>query len=76
MESIAPLLPFVSIAILITIAVPLSTATKIPIVVTEILLGIIGRYFGLVDSENTYIPIVANIGLLFLMFLCGLEVDL
>ena len=75
-ESIAPLLPFVTIAILITIAVPLSTATKIPIVVTEILLGIAGRYFGLIDSENAYIPIVANIGLLFLMFLCGLEVDL
>lgn len=76
MEVITPLLPFVAIAILITIAVPLSTATKIPIVVTEILLGIIGQYLGFIDSHNSYITLVADIGLLFLMFLCGLEVDL
>ena len=76
MEVITPLLPFVAIAILITIAVPLSTATKIPIVVTEILLGIVGQYLGFIDSHNSYITLVADIGLLFLMFLCGLEVDL
>ncbi len=70
------LLPFAIVAILIVLATPLSNLTKIPIVVAEILLGIFAGYFDLVNPQDTYIMIVANTGLLFLMFLCGMEVDL
>ncbi|MCI6217432.1 MAG: cation:proton antiporter [Helicobacter sp.] len=76
MESIESILPFVIIVILIVLATPLSNLIKIPIVVSEIMLGIFAGYFRLVDTQEEYIAIIANTGLLFLMFLCGMEVDL
>ena len=46
-----------------------------PLAVVEILLGVGVGYFGILDT-NTYIPIIAKTGFLFLMFLAGMEVNL
>ncbi|MGX3097870.1 cation:proton antiporter [Helicobacter sp. 23-1046] len=69
-------LSFAVFGALIVLAIPLHSVLKIPITVAEILLGIIAAYIGVVDSTQTHISVMANVGLLFLMFLCGMEVDL
>lgn len=69
-------LSFAIFGALIVLAIPLHSALKIPITVAEILLGIFAAYIGVVDSTQTHISTMANVGLLFLMFLCGMEVDL
>lgn len=70
--------------IVIAIAVALAPAlaelpasVRIPVVVLEILLGIlIGPHvFGLVDPEGVIAPL-ASLGLTFLLFLVGLEIDI
>ncbi|MDU7693464.1 MAG: cation:proton antiporter [Helicobacter sp.] len=69
---------FVSFAIicaLIILAPFFSKALKTPIVVVEIILGALGVYFGILH-ENEVVEIFAKIGFLFLMFLCGMEVEL
>ncbi|PAF47384.1 sodium:proton antiporter [Helicobacter sp. 12S02634-8] len=71
----ASLFTFAIIAILILIAPYVSKLTKIPIVVVEIVLGALGYYFG-IFKHSEGLTIVAEVGFLFLMFLCGMEVDL
>lgn len=66
---------FTIIAILIAIAPLLSSLTKIPRVVIEMLLGTMAGYFGLLH-ESESIHYVAEVGFLILMFLCGAEVNL
>ncbi|HCD73659.1 MAG TPA: sodium:proton antiporter [Helicobacter sp.] len=63
-------------ALLILFASPISSLTRIPIVVVEMILGALaGHFFGFIhDIEE--INIIAEVGFLFLMFLCGLEVDI
>ena len=63
------------ISLLIVLAPLLSNLTRLPIVVVEILLGAFGCYFGIFSHSHS-LELVAEIGFLFLMFLCGLEVDL
>lgn len=72
MESI---ITFGIIAILIVIAPFLSSLLRLPLVVTEILLGALAFHFGLFSHSDS-LNFIAHIGFLFLMFLCGLEVDL
>ncbi len=66
---------FAIISILIVIAPFLSKITRIPIIVVEMLLGTFGIYFGIFQPSEV-IEIFAKIGFLFLMFLCGMEVNL
>ena len=70
----APLL----IVLFLAFAVPLLLARikGFPIIVGEILAGIIIGYSGLhLVGENATLEIFSNIGLAFLMFLAGLEID-
>ncbi|TLE17020.1 cation:proton antiporter [Helicobacter apodemus] len=69
------ILTFGVISLLIVIAPFLSSLTKIPLVVTEILLGAFAFYFNFF-THSPSLEFTAHIGFLFLMFLCGLEVDL
>ena len=52
-----------------------SKLLRIPIPPTEIILGSIVAYVGLI-GENQYFTIVAEVGFLYLMFLAGMEVNL
>ena len=63
------------IAVLIVLAPIVSKITRIPVVVVEMCLGCFGIYFGLF-SESKVFDVMAKVGFLFLMFLCGMEVDL
>ena len=63
------------IALLIVIAPFLSALTRLPLVAVEILLGTLAVHFGIL-AESKPVAFTAQIGFLFLMFLCGLEVDL
>ena len=63
------------IALLIVIAPFLSALTRLPLVAVEILLGALAVHFGIL-TESKPVAFTAQIGFLFLMFLCGLEVDL
>uniref|UniRef100_UPI003A88ADBA cation:proton antiporter n=1 Tax=Helicobacter ganmani TaxID=60246 RepID=UPI003A88ADBA len=69
------IITFGIIAVLIVIAPFLSSLLRLPLVVTEILLGALAFHFGLF-SHSESLSFIAHIGFLFLMFLCGLEVDL
>ena len=66
---------FSIIAILIVVAPFLSKITRIPVVVVEMMLGAFGVYFGVFHPTEA-VGLFAKIGFLFLMFLCGMEVDL
>ena len=66
---------FAIIAILIAIAPIIAKASAIPIVVVEMCLGCVGLYFGIFHASESFV-IMAKVGFLFLMFLCGMEVDL
>lgn len=65
----------VTLSLLIMFSPFLSQASRIPVVVVEILLGSIAAYFGfLVETE--LFKILAKVGFLYLMFLAGMEVNL
>lgn len=66
---------FALIAILVAIAPLLSSLTRIPSVVIEMLLGAFVSYIGIYHSSEA-VHYVAEVGFLILMFLCGTEVDL
>ena len=66
---------FAIIALLIAIAPIVAKASKIPVVVVEMCLGCLGLYFGIFHASES-LAIMAKVGFLFLMFLCGMEVDL
>jgi len=53
----------------------IAQSLRIPLAVVEILLGSAIGYWGILDG-NTYMPIIAKTGFLFLMFLAGIEVNL
>jgi len=65
----------ITISIIIVLSPFVSNITRVPIAVIEILLGVLGAYFGLL-GKNEYFSIVAKVGFLFLMFIAGLEVNL
>lgn len=66
---------FAILAILVSLAPLLSSLTRIPSVVVEMLLGALATYFG-IFHESESVHYVAEVGFLILMFLCGMEVDL
>ncbi|MFV0480549.1 MAG: cation:proton antiporter [Campylobacteraceae bacterium] len=63
------------IAFLVIVAPFISTLTRIPIVVVEMLLGAFGAYLGILGNFEIF-KIVSQIGFLYLMFLAGMEVNL
>jgi Kef-type K+ transport system membrane component KefB len=63
------------LALLLVAAPFISSVTKIPIVVTEMLLGVFGAYVGLLKAFDSF-EILAHLGFLYLMFLVGMEVNL
>ncbi len=65
----------IALSLFIAVSPFVSKSLRIPIVVVEILLGILGNHFGFLE-KNEYFFIIAKVGFLFLMFLAGLEVNL
>lgn len=69
------LVTFAIISILIVFAPFVSKTTKIPIVVVEMILGALAYYLDIFKHSEAF-DTLAEVGFLFLMFLCGMEVDL
>ncbi|MDR1615328.1 MAG: cation:proton antiporter [Campylobacteraceae bacterium] len=63
------------LALLLVAAPFISSVTKIPIVVVEMLLGVFGAYVGLLKAFAAF-DVLAHLGFLYLMFLVGMEVNL
>ncbi|MDR0666549.1 MAG: cation:proton antiporter [Campylobacteraceae bacterium] len=63
------------LALLLVIAPFISSVTKIPIVVVEMLLGVFGAYAGVLKAFAEF-ETFAHLGFLYLMFLVGMEVNL
>jgi Kef-type K+ transport system membrane component KefB len=77
-HSFIPLLTVVSAAMVTGILLPRITILRIPLVVGEILVGIIvGKSgFGLIPEEpDPWLELMSLFGFTFLMFLSGLEID-
>ncbi|MFC3847440.1 cation:proton antiporter [Helicobacter baculiformis] len=60
---------------LVVLAPYVSKIIKMPVAVLEILFGALGVYVGLFVPSHGF-DLMAEVGFLFLMFLCGMEVDL
>ena len=75
-NAIETLSAFSIFALLILFASPISNLTRIPVVVVEMILGALTAHFVGFITDIEEINIVAEIGFLFLMFLCGLKVDI
>ncbi len=75
--SFLPLLIVIFLAFLVPIALSRFKKLRLPIVVGEIIAGIIiGRSgFGLVQHHEVVLDLLAELGFVFLMFLSGMEVD-
>lgn len=65
----------IAVASFVLLAPFISNISRIPIAVIEIILGVVGAYFGAL-GHSEYFFIVAKVGFLFLMFVAGLEVNL
>lgn len=76
-RSFAPLLLVVFLAFLVPIVLSHFKKLRLPIVVGEILAGIIiGRSgFGWVQNHDPALDLLAEFGFVFLMFLSGMEID-
>ncbi len=66
---------FALIMLLIVMAPYVSGFFRLPITVVEILFGSVGAYMGLIEPTKGF-DAISEIGFLFLMFLCGLEVEI
>ncbi len=64
----------ISICTIIMIAPMLSKMIKAPVVVIEIVLGLIAGYLGLIYADET-LKLIAKFGFVYLMFLAGLEIN-
>lgn len=64
----------ISICTIIMIAPMLSKMIKAPVVVIEIVLGLIAGYLGLIYDDET-LKLIAKFGFVYLMFLAGLEIN-
>ncbi len=75
--SFTPLLIVISLAFVVPLVLTRFQRLRLPIVVGEILAGIvIGRSgFGWVTHEDQLLTLLAEFGFVFLMFLAGMEID-
>ena len=64
----------ISICSIIMIAPMVSKMIKAPVVVIEIVLGVIAGYLGLIYADET-LRLIAKFGFVYLMFLAGLEIN-
>ncbi|MDD2291915.1 MAG: cation:proton antiporter [Aliarcobacter sp.] len=64
----------ISICTIIMIAPMVSKMIKAPVVVIEIVLGVIAGYLGLIYADET-LKLIAKFGFVYLMFLAGLEIN-
>jgi Kef-type K+ transport system membrane component KefB len=60
---------------LLLIAPFVSNILKLPIVVTEIMLGAVAHFLGILPHNHLF-ELIAEVGFLYLMFLAGMEVNL
>lgn len=76
-SSIISLMIVMAVAFFIPILLQRFKLKAIPVVVAEIIAGIIiGRSgLNLVDVDNTWLTLLSSLGLIFLMFLSGVEID-
>ena len=76
-RTFGPLLVVVGLAFLVPLLLSRLKRLRLPIIVGEILAGIlVGRSgFGLVGHEDPLLHLLAQLGFVFLMFLSGMEVD-
>ncbi len=65
----------VTISAILSISPFFSKALRIPTPATEIILGMVASYLGLLKDEHLF-ELIAHLGFFYLMFLAGLEVDL
>ena len=75
--SFTPLLIVISLAFIVPLLLTRFRRLRLPIVVGEILAGIVvGRSgFGWVSHEDELLSLLAEFGFVFLMFLAGMEID-
>lgn len=75
--SIISLMIVMAIAFLVPILLQRLKLKAIPVVVAEIIAGIIiGKSgFNLVDIDNAWLTLLSTLGLIYLMFLSGVEID-
>ncbi len=71
----SPIAIVMALSFFIAISPFVSKTLRMPIVVVEMLLGVLGGYYGVL-WHNEYFYIIAKVGFLFLMFLAGSEVSL
>ncbi len=64
----------ITICMIIMLAPIAAKLLKIPVVVVEIILGLICGYLGLIYADET-LKLVAKFGFIYLMFLAGLEIN-
>ena len=64
----------ITVCTIIMISPLISKMLKTPIVVVEIILGLLCGYFGLIYDDET-LKLVAKFGFVYLMFLAGLEIN-
>ncbi len=64
------------VVFLIVLAPFFARLLKAPIVVVEIIIGLLAVSVGFLDNDNDLLKVIAKIGLFYLMFLAGLELDL
>lgn len=64
------------VVFLVVIAPFFARLLKAPVVVIEIIIGLLAVYVGFLNNDNSMLKDIAKIGLFYLMFLAGLELDL
>lgn len=65
-----------ALSVLIVLSPFFSRVFKLPVSVTEIILGSLAAYFGFFSESSEFLPVLAKMGFLYLMFLAGMEVNL
>ena len=68
------ILLMISVCTIIMMAPIVSKMIKAPVVVVEIVLGLIAGYLGLIYADET-LKLIAKFGFVYLMFLAGLEIN-
>lgn len=67
---------FSQLALILIVGPIISNLFRLPIVVSEIILGSIAAWSGFIDIPNELFKDISRIGFFYLMFLAGLEIDI